>query len=170
MNTPLTIKEKIDPLWKYGTSIAGVLTLLFSLLFWNLSDPLWVGIFRLVAFIFFSYAVFGILKQLGGPLRLVISYTPEYLHIKYSKKEKIVQQEKIELNTIREFTIVEESSLLDWLSDYPKPATLHIRFRDQDHSRPLFEHDGRILFFDRKTISETDHYLRETLTFQKQTK
>ena len=163
MSNTITIREQEYHLWKTGTYIAGLLSLFFGLVFWNLTDPLWVGIFRLLAFIFFSLAVFGVLKRLGGPLKIVISNSPEYLTVEYQQKDKTVQQEQFERSTIQGFQS-SGSSPKRWLSSVipsPSSKTLFICFNDQAHNLPLFEYSGRTLFFSSSTIREVEHYLRK---------
>ena len=165
MDRTLSIQEQINDFWKYGTYFAAAVSLLFAILFWNMPDPLWAGIFRLAAFIFFSFAVFGILKQLGGPLHLTITPTPEYLLIEYRKKDKKVHQEKIERRTILEFAVAEEEPPWQIGRLYPrKLSTLLVCFKDDDQRIPLFEHDGRTLFFDTQTIIKTEHFLEDIIS------
>jgi len=168
MDTTLSFQEDFHALWRYGTWIAAGLSLLFALIFWSLTNPLWVGIFRLVAFVFFSFAVFGLLKRLSGPLQLVISRTPEDIIIEYRKKEKVVHVEKIERATIGDITISEDSSFLSRLPATEQSTTLFIHFQDEEQSLPLFEYDGRTLFFNRSSMLEADRYLQNSMSQESQ--
>lgn len=171
MSNTITIREQQYQLWKTGTYLAAVLSLVFGLIFWNLTNPFWVGIFRLLAFVFFSLAVFGVLKRLGGPLKIIINATPEYLTIEYQQKDKIVQQEQFERSTIEGFQ-PSENKQERWLSSVissPSSQTLVICFNDQAHNLPLFEYSGRTLFFSQSTIQEVESYLdKENIVAQSQ--
>src|SRR5699024_1902300 len=124
MDATLTFQEDYHALWRYGTWVAAGLSLFFALMFWSSTNPLWVGIFRLIAFIFFSFSVFGLLKRVKGPLQLAISRTPEDVIIEYRKKEKVVHKEKIERAAIGDVIIFEESSFLISLSETEKSTKL----------------------------------------------
>ena len=107
--------------------------------------------------------MFGILKRLGGPLKIIISNSPEYLTIEYQQKDKVVQQEQFERSTIDGFQ-PSENSRQQWLSSViaaPSSKTLLICFNDQAHDLPLFEYSGRTLFFSSSTIDEVESYLRK---------
>lgn len=159
MGNSITVQEQRHQVWKTGTVIAGGLSLLFGLLFWSQPDPFWVGILRLIAFIFFTLTVFGALKLLEGPLNITIHYTPDHLKLSYKMKEKNVQEEQFEQSSIQEF--IHYTGDKPILNRYLQPhsATLMVRFNDEHRDLPLFEYGGRILYFDKNTLEQIQNFL-----------
>lgn len=159
MNHSITIEEQRHQVWKTGTIVAGAITILFSFLFWYQSDPLWVGILRLIAFIFFSLTVFGALKLLDGPVSITITSTPTHIQVNYRQDEKTVQQEEFEQTAIKDFVLTtgDKSPLKHYL--HPRSATLKVRFNDDHRDLHLFEYGGRILFFNESTLLEVQDFL-----------
>jgi len=164
MESTLTISENLSDFWKYGPWAAALLSIIFTLIFWNITNVLWVGIFRLTAFICFSFVIFGLLKRINGPLQLNISYNPQYLFIEYTKKGQTIHKEKIERSAIRTFTVTQKSTFINQLTQTAQQETLRIHFQDGEHPLPLFQFDGRTLFFDPDSIAQTDHFLQNLIT------
>lgn len=159
MSNSLTIQEQRHQIWKKGTIAAGSLTILFGLLFYNQSDPLWAGLLRLAAFIFFSLTVFGALKLLNGPLTITIHSSPTHLKINYRMKEKNVRKEQFEQSAIQEFIPSTEYKPFWKQLLQPRSSTLKVRFSDGHRDIPLFEYGGRILFFDEATLARVQKFL-----------
>lgn len=159
MNHSITIEEQRHQVWKTGTVIAGTLTILFSFLFWYQSDPLWVGILRLIAFIFFSLTVFGALKLLDGPVSITITSTPTHIQLNYRQNEKTVREEEFEQSAIEDFILStgDKSPLKHFLQ--PRSATLKVRFNDGHRDLHLFEYGGRTLFFSESMLLEVLDFL-----------
>lgn len=159
MNHSITIEEQRHQVWKTVTVTAGTLTTLFGFLFWYQSDPLWVGILRLIAFIFFSLTVFGALKLLDGPVSITITSTPTHIQVNYRQNEKTVQEEEFEQSTIEDFVLStgDKSPLKHYLQ--PRSATLKVRFNDDHRDLHLFEYSGRTLFFEESMLSEVQGFL-----------
>lgn len=161
MDSSITIREQRHSIWKTGTCIAGGLTILFGLIYWNLSDPLWAGIFRLIAFIFFSLTIFGALKLIGDPLTVTINSTPDRLSIGYKQKEKTVREDQFKPSDIQDFIITTDEQSFWRRYLHPGSATLKIRFNDDQHDLHLFEYSGRILFFEETAIQEVYAFLNK---------
>ncbi len=155
---PLQLQR--NHIWKIGTYVSGSLAVLLGIIFWNATDPLWIGIFRLAAFIFFSLMVFGILKNMGDPLTITLSCTSDHLLIDYEQGDKLVQEEQFERSSIADF-IVSTETPVNWLPFlYLQSGTIKVTFNDGHHDLHLFEYGGRTLFFEKAEIEEALHFLR----------
>lgn len=164
MSNSITIEEQRHHVWKIGTFIAGGLTILFSILFWYQSDPLWVGILRLIAFIFFSLTVFGALKLLDGPVSITIGHTPTHFQIIYQQNEKKIREEEFERSAIQEFIFSTENKSPWKRYLKPRSATLKIRFNDGRSDLHPFEYGGRTLFFNESALLEIQDFLNAQQT------
>lgn len=159
MDHSITIEEQRHQAWRTGTFICGGLTLLFGLLFWYQPDPLWVGILRLIAFIFFSLTVFGVLKLLDGPVSITITSTPTHIRLNYRQNEKTVREEEFEQSAIEDF-ILSRDKKSPWRQYLqPRSATLKVRFNDDHRDLHLFEYGGRTLFFNESMLLEIQDFL-----------
>lgn len=164
MSNSMTIQEQRHQVWRTGTFIAGGLTILFSFLFWYQSDPLWVGILRLTAFIFFSLTIFGLLKLLDGPVSIKINSTPTHLQVNYQQKEKTVRKEQFEQSAIQELILSTEDKPLWKRYLQPHSSTLKVRFNDGHRDLYLFEYSGRTLFFNEATLLQLQNFLKDQQT------
>jgi hypothetical protein len=158
-SSSITIQEQRHHIWKVGTYISGILAVLLTLVFWNIPDPLWVGILRLLAFIFFSLAVFGVLKCMGDPLTVTLRSTSEHLIVNYSQGDSVVQKEQFERSSIDNFLVAADSPV-NWIPlFYPESKTIKISFNDGHQDLNLFEYSGRTLFFAEPNIQEALTFL-----------
>ncbi|WP_138429774.1 hypothetical protein [Fodinibius saliphilus] len=157
MATPITLKEHSYKLWKIGTVISAILSIVLFLVFWNITDPFWGSIFRLLAFIFFALTVLGYLKLMNGPLQVRLDNTEELLVVSYRKKDTIIQEEQFEIDTINQITSAapSENPLIAYIQ--PKTVVFKINFSDTQRELFLFEFSGRPLLFeatDQKKIKD----------------
>lgn len=157
----VTIYEQRHEAWKSGTCMAAALALLFGLLFWWASDPLWIGILRLTAFIFFSLAVFGTLKLLSDPFEVTLSSQSDKLLVDYKQKEEIVHKEQFDCSSIQKLVLSTREKPLWSRYLQPNTATVLINFNDNNQDVHLFEYSGRTLFFDESSLHEVFKFLKQ---------
>lgn len=126
-----------------------------------LTDPFWIGIVRLSAFVFFAAAVLGFLNLRNGPLEVILRTEDELLLVAYQKKGEVIQEEQFERPTIKkiELTNGEQGILLNYLQ--PGAMAFKVNFTDSDRNLYLFEFGGRPLFFDRSSQKKIKEYLKE---------
>ncbi|WP_185958203.1 hypothetical protein [Fodinibius sediminis] len=152
MNNIITITEQRHRIWWTGTIIAALFTVLLTMLYWNQSNPLWIGILRLAAFILFTLTVFGILKLSNGPLSIVVEHTPTHLTIDYRQKEKTVRHEQFEQTSIEELVISQKEQPLWRQYVQSSSATIKIHFSEEKRNHYLFEFSGRPLIFSKSDL------------------
>lgn len=159
MDSSITVHESTHWLWKTGTIISGIFCIVFFAVFWNISDPFWTGIFRLVAFVFFAIAMLGSLQLMDGPLKITLSSDKDLLLVAYQKKGKEVQEEQFDRETIKEITPERpKQNMLRLLQ--PDAVTFRINFNDTDSDLYLFQFRGRPLLFDQSSQKEIMDYFK----------
>lgn len=160
MNSSITIKESTHWLWKTGTTVSAILCVIFFIIFWSITDPFWIGIFRLCAFIFFAIAVLGYLQMMDGPLKITLSSDRESLLVAYKKNGKEIQEEQFERGTIKKIIPTHpKENILSFLQ--PNKVAFRITFDDTDHPLYLFQFRGRPLLFDQSSQKEIIEYLKQ---------
>lgn len=160
MNESITVQEQRHKIWKIATIGSAVLCGTFLLIYWYLSDPFWISIIRLCAFIFFSGTVLGYLKLRDGPLRITLNSSDKLLLISYQKKGETVQEEQFERGSIKE--IISTGSQQNLVNRFlqPNAAAFKISFTDSDRILYLFEFGGRPLLFDRPSQKKIKRFLQ----------
>lgn len=161
MGRSVTIYEQRHDIWRKGTFASAVLTILFFILFWNISDPLWIGILRLVTFIFFTLTVFGTLKLMEPPMEVELSFNSNYLLISYVQNEKEVLNEQFDRSAIQ--SILPTSSDLPFWTHYlhPQSAILKVDFKGKQHKSPLIKYRGRPLLFKQDKLSDVQKWINK---------
>ncbi|MCW9708303.1 hypothetical protein [Fodinibius salsisoli] len=160
MSTSITIQEHRHHIWKTGTYVSVFLAVLLGIIFWNATDPLWIGIFRLAAFIFFSLSIFGLLKSMGTPLTITLSSSSDHLLVNYHQGDDVVQKEQFECSSIDDFTVSTDTPVNWFPFLYPPSATIKVAFNDGHKDLNLFEYSGRTLFFEKPKLQEVLTFLR----------
>lgn len=147
MEASLKVEEVKSKYWRPLTIFLGIICIIFFVLFWNLEDPFWVGIFRIISFLCFAGTIFGALKLMEGNLKLNLEITDQDLTVRYLKKERTVHKESYKLSTINNiFPVVpNENWSLPFLQNSFEGFL--IDFSDSDQTLFLFEFGGRPLVF-----------------------
>lgn len=161
MSNSVTVQEDIHKIWKTGSIISGLLCVIFFLIYWNINEPFWSGIFRLGAFIFFAIAMLGGLKLMGSSLQVTLSSTEELLLITYQKKGKVIQEEQFKKETIKEVIPVKPRGNIFYTYLQPSSRTFKINFTDTDRDLHLFEFGGRPLLFDPSSQRTIENFLKD---------
>lgn len=162
MSNSITVREESNyKFWKKGTYLSAAFCLVLFLIFWNVSDPFWGGIFRFVSFIFFALAVLGSLQIMNGPLRVTLSSSDDLLEVVYQKKKKAVHKEQYKRSKVVNVSLLKgkQNILLHYLQ--PNLATMKINFSDSDRDLYLFEFSGRPLYFDQTSIEQLKKFFAD---------
>lgn len=159
MKQKLIIKEQFSPLWKTAAYLSSAIAVLFFIIFLFTADPLWEGIFRLIAFIGFIGAVFSFLRLREGQKKVKIEILDEELLITYFKKDEMVKEEIFERKTIKDIYKKEAKSSVKLLP-LNKEFEFFITFTDTDKTLPLFEYSGRNLLFSEEKASKIDQFVK----------
>ena len=161
MSDSITIEEQTHYYWKQGTILSAVLCLITFTVFWNLGTPLWSGILRLVAFIFFALTILGYLNIMNGCLTITLYFTDSLLQVDYQRQDKTIQEEEFDLSTISSVKPTQSKQNLIQKVFQPESATLSVDFTDTDRKLYLIEFGGRPLFFDPHTIEQIVGFLSD---------
>lgn len=160
MNSTVTIQESTHWLWKKGTIVSAIFCVIFFLIFWNIADPFWKGIFRLCAFVFFAIAMLGYLQLMDGPLQITLRSDKESLLVAYKKNGKEIQEEEFERQTIKKVIPTHpKENILSFIQ--PKKMAFRVSFNDTDRALYLFQFRGRPLLFDQSSQQEIKTYLKQ---------
>lgn len=161
MDRSMTIYEQRHEIWRKGTYASAVLTILFFIFYWNISDPLWIGILRLVTFIFFTLTVFGTLKLIEPPMEVKLSFNTNYLLISYVQNGKEVLNEQFDRSAIK--SILHTTNGLPFWTHYlhPQSAILKVGFKDEQQKSPLIKYRGRPLLFEQNKLLEVQEWIDE---------
>ena len=147
MEKSITISEENYDFWKTGSIISAVLAVIIFTVFWNLTDPFWISITRLGAFIFFAITILCYLQVMNGPIEITLKVTDQKILVIYLKDDKKIQEEQFKKETIKE--VFPTTSGVNYLLRKLKPTlkTFKISFTDTDKELYLFEFSGRPLLF-----------------------
>ncbi len=162
MSNSITVREESNyKFWKMGTYLSAALCLVLFLIFWNVSDPFWGGIFRFVSFIFFALAVLGSLQIMNGPLVVTLSSSDDRLEVVYRKKKKALHKEQYKRSTVVNVSLLKGKQNI--LQQYLQPnlSTMKINFSDSDRELHLFEFSGRPLYFDQASIQQLKKFFAD---------
>jgi len=157
MSDSITIKEQVQPIYKIGTYVSIVFCIICFIIFWNISSPLWISIFRFSSFIFFALAVLGYLRIRNRPLTMTVKSSDRNLIIFYKKKSNVIQEEEFERSTIKEILAKRSKSTFGG----PISFGLRIHFTDTSNRLQLFEFGGRPLFFSTEALDLLSDFLQE---------
>jgi len=161
MADSITITERNQPFIKVGTLLTAILTVVSFVIFWEISDPLWISIFRFSSFIFFAITVFGYLRLMNKPLTIILESSDDRLKIFYQKKDEIIQEEEFDRTKVKQVCPVSPNTYFFSSFFQSDSQTLEIHFTDTSNKLNLFEFGGRPLFFDPNTIQEVTNFLQE---------
>jgi len=163
MGTSIIIDEKFSSSWKSTFFSSLGLAAVALLLYLNAENVIWVGIFRLVAFISFSLGIFCLLRIMEGRKQLKVEADNKKLHITYLKNKNAVHEEVLSRDGIN--------------CIYKRPSTLGIPFTEAEFTLPdswMFniemadiERDGSLFRFGGKALSVDKQNGRQLETFLK---
>lgn len=163
MEASIILDEKFSSTWKSTFFSSLGLAAVAFLLYLNAENVIWVGIFRLAAFISFSLGIFCLLRIMEGPKQFKVEADNKNLHITYLKNKNALHEEVLsrdEINCI-----------------YKRPSTLGIPFTEAEFSVPdswmfniemtdierdgsLFRFGGKALTVDKQNGQQLDAFLK----------
>lgn len=154
MDKSITISEENYDFWKTGAIISAVLSAITFTVFWNIDDPFWISITRLVAFIFFAMMILCYLQIMNGPIEITLKITDKIVLVSYQKNGRNIHEEQFEKDTIKE--IYPTTSGVNFLLRKLKPSikTFKVSFTDTDKDLNMFEFSGRPLLFSKNSREE----------------
>jgi hypothetical protein len=159
-NDKLTISEHRSSVWEWVLSISLLVAILFLILFLVSSNPLVIGIFRLIAFIGFAAFVLAILQQQGKMEKIEIKLKDDELIVNYYSSLQKSQEELFDIDTI------------DHVEKQPAPAIwkiiprkdcakLQISFTDTPNILSLLRFRGRDLYVSHSQAQKAIQFLSE---------
>ncbi len=163
-NSSLVVDEKFSHLWQVMLySLLGIAAITF-VIFWNIENVLWAGIFRMISFIAFTGSIFCLLKVMEGKRNIHLTFENENLLIKYYKNERVIQEEVFQLDSIRSIKAVPAFISLP-MKRYELPhrsaVTYKINFIDSDRELYLFEFGGGVLSVSTESHQRIKDFLAE---------
>lgn len=154
-------KEQLSPLLKTAVFISLAISVLFLIIFLITNDPLWKGIFRLLAFIAFIGVVFSYLRLRQGQKQIQMELIDGQLLITYFEKSEMVKEELFERKTIKDIYKKEyKHSRFPFMA---KGYEFVITFTDTKTILPLFEYSGRHLHFSETETKKIDGFIHELM-------
>jgi hypothetical protein len=162
MSDSLTIQEHRSSVWKYILSISAGIAILFLILFLVSTNPLIVGIFRLIAFIGFAGFVMGILQLQGKTKEIKIQQNEDQLVINYYSSTAKNQEELFEIATIHR---IEKHPAPPIWKIIPRNdcAKLQISFTDTSNTLSMLRYRGQDIYVSHSDAQKAVHFLEEHL-------
>ena len=159
MSDSVTVPEYTHQFWKIASITCGILCVVLFTAYWNISGAFWAGIFRFAAFIFFAAGIMTYLKIMDGPLEVTLTTVDELLVVSYTKKEKVIQEEQFERDSIDRIECKQPEKNVFSSFLQPDSRAFSIDFNDSDRNLYLFEFRGRPLLFAPSSQEEVINYL-----------
>jgi len=164
MEENIEVKEKYSNKWTPALFISLLVALIAFLIYLNLDDVLWTGIFRLLAFISLSLGIFCMLKVMEGSKTFGVEIRDDLLLISYLKNKEVIDTEKLKIEDIK--SIYREPHRLKFLfSDYHIELSgnhcFKVEFHNEEESdMALFKFGGRVLTVDEKSGQKLEQFLK----------
>lgn len=162
MEETLTVEEQLTARWKLLTIISACVAVLFFVIFLLIDDPLWKGIFRLVAFIGFTGTVLGWLRLRDGKKTIHIEILENQLLIHYLKENNVVKEEVFERKTIKN-VYKKELSRFKKILNLGNGYEFYITFTDTKTKLGLFEYSGRNMRFSKEIATNIDQFINNNI-------
>lgn len=163
-NSSLIVDEKFSRLWQIMLyALLGIAAVTF-IIFWNIENVLWGGIFRMVSFIAFTGSIFCLIKVMEGKRNIQLTFENKNLLIQYFKNDRLIQEEVFQLDSIQSIQAVPAFISLP-LKRYELPqrsaVTYKINFTDSDRELYLFEFGGGVLSVSNESHRRIKDFLSE---------
>lgn len=165
MEESLEIKEKYSVYWKPGLIISLLISFSTFLIYQNLDDVLWAGIFRLVAFICLTIGIFCMLKLMEGAKTFEINISEGKLNITYMKNDEIIGSERLQTEQIK--AIYSEPYQIKFpFVDYQITLSNNCNFKvtligEEKSDVSLFKFGGKVLTVDNKSEKRLKLFLKQ---------
>ena len=164
MQESVNVKEKYSSNWKPALYASLLLALITFLIYLNLDDVLWTGIFRLIAFMSLSLGIFCMLKVMEGVKTFEVAIRDDSLLISYLKNGDTIGNDKLKLDEIQ--SIYREPYQLKMpFTEYGIPLSGNSNFKvafknKEENDMALFKFGGRVLAVDENSGQELEQFLR----------
>ena len=154
----LTFREHTSSVWKPLKIVFLTTAILFTILFWQFNDPLWTGIFRLLAFVGFAGLLLAFLQTRQRTNKIELIVNKSQLQVNYYRNAKKQQEELFEMDTIKQ--INKEPAPVIWLmlprNDCQK---FIISFTDSRNTLSLFRFESRDIYVSLPDAKKTAKFL-----------
>lgn len=154
MESRLVLEEKYSVWWVQITTGLALSAVVLFLVYTNIDDVLWKGIFRLASFSFLAATVFSGLKVMEGKHSILMEIKDGHLIIYYRKRGQQIGEDIFELDKIKSLYVDTPPSY--FFTSYIFLNDRHVVMEQKDSDRPLslIEIDGRTLALSRETAEE----------------
>lgn len=163
MDESIEVNEKYSNNWKPTLYSSLVIAAITFVIFLNLEDVIWSGIFRLVAFISFSLSIFCMLKVMEGRKTFRIAMRDGSLQISYIKNNEVVQTEQIrqkKIDSIYKAPFYFTFPFTEYRFPLKTGSNFKVRFREEESDANLFKFGGRVLTVDEKESHKLENFFR----------
>ena len=165
MQDSIEVKEKYSNNWKPTLYASLLIALSTFLIYLNLDDVLWTGIFRLIAFMSLSLGIFCMLKVMEGAKSFAVEIRDGLLQISYYKKNDVIGTEKLNIEDIQSIYAEPHKLSLpfsDFQFELAGNHSFMVMFRNDDaRDMPLFKFGGRVLAVDEKSGQKLEQFLKQ---------
>lgn len=163
MEEVIEVNEKYSNNWKPILYFSLIFATITFVIYLNLNDVLWTGIFRLIAFMSFTLSIFCMLKVMEGRKTFRLSIENGSLHIAYLKNQHVIQEEILDKNKIESVYRVPSTSKFkvpfsDYRFSFSKTCNFKVRFNDTNKDICLFKFGGRVLTVDEESGRELQNF------------
>lgn len=169
MVNSIKVNEKYSNNWKPTLYTSLAVAAVTFIIYLNLEDVIWTGIFRLTAFMSFSLSIFCTLKVMEGRKTFQISIDDGSLKIAYLKNDKELQEDIISLDKIEKVykqTTGSKIPLTNSLFSASDNCTYKIQFKNDDDIC-LLKFGGRVLSVDSTETQKLESFFSSHNLFSK---
>lgn len=162
MTDTVVIDEKYSSNWKITLYTSLLLAAITFVIYINIDDVIWTGIFRLTAFMSFSLSVFCLLKIMEGQKRFRLEVDNNSIHIAYLKKEKVVHEEVLDQkDVIGIYKVPSELRvpILPYKIKLTNSWLFMVKLANDAYDSSLFTFSGKPLAVDKKSGNKLEHFL-----------
>lgn len=163
MDTSIIVDEKFSSSWKNTFFSSLGLAAAAFVLYLNAENVIWVGIYRLAAFISFSLGIFCLLKIIEGRKHLKVEADNNKLHITYLKNNKAVHEEVLsrsDINCIYKSPSTFSIPFTEAEFTVPDSWMFNIEMTDIERKGSLFRFGGKTLSVDKQNGQQLEAFLK----------
>lgn len=164
MEESIEVNEKYSNNWKPTLYSSLVIAAITFIIFLNLDDVIWTGIFRLIAFISFSLSIFCMLKIMEGKKTFKIAIHDESIQISYIKNKEVIRTEQIkqkEIESIYKAPFYFTFPFTEMRFPLKTGSNFKVRYKDEESDISLFKFGGRVLAVDEKESHKLESFFKD---------
>lgn len=170
MDESIEVNEKYSSNWKPTLYSSLTIAAITFIIFLNIDDVLWAGIFRLTAFISFSLSIFCMLKVMEGRKTFRITINDGSLQVSYLKNDEVLQTEKLkkkQIESVYKVPLYFKLPIADYKFSVTNNCNFKVRFTDKEEDISLFKFGGRTLTVDEKESHKLERFLKDHNLYSK---